>query len=121
MVAEEASDASLEAGLELVRADEGVMVAAMTYRVKYRNTCPDGKPLKVAVRVDEMGVHRKNRGGVFPAGVRCKSLCMEVVEAGFMKEEVNHACVVVEQPSSHQPSKSMSIPCDTGDVAPSCV
>ena len=74
------------------------MVAAMAYRVKYSKVCADGKPLKMAVRVEEMGVHKKNRGSVYPAGIRCKSLCTEVVEAGFMKEEISHACVVVEEP-----------------------
>ena len=44
-----------------------------------------------------MGVHKKNRGGVYPSGIRCKSLCVEVLEAGFLKEEVNHACIVVEE------------------------
>ena len=77
--------------------DNGLMVAAMAYRVKYRKVNPDGKARKIPVRIESMGVHRKNRGGVYPAGIRCKSLCAEVLEAGFVKEEVNHACIVVEE------------------------
>ena len=77
--------------------DNGLMVAAMAYRVKYRKVCQDGKAQKVAVRIESMGVHRKNRGGVYPSGVRCKSLCADTMAAGFVKEEVNHACVAVEE------------------------
>jgi hypothetical protein len=75
----------------------GLMVAAMAYRVKYRKMGSDGKAVKIAVRIEHMGVHKKNRGSVYPAGVRCKSLCVEVLEAGFVKEEVNHALIVVEE------------------------
>ena len=71
--------------------DSGLMVAAMAYRVKYR------KVKKMSARVESMGVHKKNRGGVYPAGPRCKSLCANVVEVGFLKEEVNHACIAVEE------------------------
>ena len=35
---------------------------------------------------------------MYPAGVRCKSLCQKVLTAGFIKEEVSHVCVVVEEP-----------------------
>ena len=75
----------------------GLMIAAMAYRVKYRKVDRDGKAMKIRVRVENMGVHWKNRGGVYPAGVRCKSLVVEVVEAGFVKEEVEHGFVAVEQ------------------------
>ena len=48
------------------------------------------------------GCHRKNRGGVYPSGKRCKSLCKEVLTVGFLKEEVNHAAVAVgEMPLEH--------------------
>ena len=36
-------------------------------------------------------------GGVYPAGDRCKNLCIDVVEAGFVKEDVDHAGVAVEE------------------------
>ena len=75
----------------------GLMVAAMAYRVKYRKADTDGRVSKMNLRIEGLGTHKKNRGGVYPAGVRCKSLCVEVLEAGFVKEEVNHACVAVEE------------------------
>lgn len=34
---------------------------------------------------------------MYPAGVRCKSLCESVLEVGFVKEEVNQQVVVVEE------------------------
>jgi hypothetical protein len=77
--------------------DSGLMVAAMAYRVKYRRVGMDGKARKIPVRIESMGVHRKNRGGMYPAGLRCKSLGVTVLEAGFLKEEVNHAFIVVEE------------------------
>ena len=73
--------------------DNSLMVAAMAYRVKYRKVNSAGQAKKILVRVESLGVQRKNRGGVYPAGIRCKGLCMDVLPAGFVKEEVNHACV----------------------------
>ena len=77
--------------------DDGLIVAAMAYRVKYRKVNSAGQAKMIPVRVESMGVHMKNRGGVYPAGIRCKGLCADVVVAGFVKEEVNHACVAVEE------------------------
>ena len=77
--------------------DQGVMVAAMAYRVKYRKHLPDGSFPKVPVRVETMGVHKMNRGGVYPSGVRCRSLCQGTFAAGFVKEELSHACIAVEE------------------------
>ena len=73
------------------------MTAAMAWRAKYRKTLPDGKVLRAKLRIESLGVHLKNRGGVYPAGVRCKSLCEEAIEVGFVKEELNHAGVAVEE------------------------
>ena len=81
--------------------DRGLMVAAMAYRVKYRLKHQDGTVLRPNVLVEHLGVHKKNRGAVYPGGVRCKSLLVEVVEDGFTKEEVNHACVAVEEIPLH--------------------
>jgi len=69
----------------------------MCWRVKYRKKGADGEMVRIKVRVESTGVHKKNRGSVYPAGVRCKSLSVDVLEAGFVKEEVNHAVVVVEE------------------------
>ena len=52
---------------------------------------------KVRLPIGALGVHQKNRGGVYPAGVRCKSLCEDVVDAGFSSEVVNQNCVAVEE------------------------
>ena len=73
------------------------MTAAMAWRVKYRKIEDAGKVIRMKLRIASLGVHPKNRGGVYPAGVRCKGSCVDVVEVGFVKEEVNHAGVVVEE------------------------
>jgi hypothetical protein len=79
-----------------------LMIAAMAWRVKYRKTDGDHKVVRTKVRIENLGVHPKNRGGVYPSGVRCKALCVEVIEVGFVKEEVNHAVVAVEEtPAAH--------------------
>ena len=79
-----------------------VITASACWRVKYRKVTPDGEIIRKKHRVESLGVHPKNRGGVYPAGVRCKSLGVDVVEDGFVKEEVNHAGVVVEEtPAEH--------------------
>ena len=44
-----------------------------------------------------MGVHECNRSGVYPAGIRCRDLCIEVLKVGFLQEEFTHALVAVEE------------------------
>jgi hypothetical protein len=75
----------------------GNMVQAMAWRVKYRLVDKEARAIKLKLPIQSLGVHPKNRGGVYPAGVRARSLCQDVVEAGFVKEEVNHAGVAVEE------------------------
>ena len=75
----------------------GLMTAAMAYRVKYRKVNAIGMASKMHVHVVNAGVHKNNRGGMYPAGIRCKSLCVDVVSQGFLKEEVNHVCIAVEE------------------------
>ena len=75
----------------------GVMSAAAAFRAKYRLTKPRGGESKQRLSIRSLGVHPHNRGGVFPSGLRCKSVCQDVIQAGFVKEEVNHAAVVVEE------------------------
>ena len=73
-------------------AEGGSQIAAACYKAKYHKHDPEtGKAMKIRVQVQNMGVHKKNRGGVYPAGVRCKSLRAEVVQTGFVKEDLNHA------------------------------
>ena len=87
---------------------EALMVAAMAYRVKYRSLNDNGRVKKVFLPVEILGVHPKNRGGVYPAGIRCRRLCQEVVPHGFLKEEISHACVAVEGAPDGQMGQSLS-------------
>ena len=73
---------------------QGNIIAAMAWRVKYRITDEDTVQW---VPIMSLGVHGKNRGGPYPAGLRCRALCESSVTRGFNKEEVNHAGVVVEE------------------------
>ena len=87
---------------------QSTVTAAMAWRVKYRKTLPDGKVHRTKLRIESLGVHRKNRGGLYPAGVRCKSLCEEAIGVGFVKEELNHAGVAVEEtPAEHIRSRGV--------------
>ena len=74
------------------------MMAAMAWRVKYRKADLDGRALKLKQRIESLGVHPGNRGGVYPSGLRCRSLCRAVVQAGFSKEEACHQLLAVEEP-----------------------
>ena len=74
----------------------GCITAAMAWRVKYRKEGPNGKALRIAVPIHCLGAHQKNRGGVYPAGIRCKNLCSDLGRKGFAKEEANHMGVAVE-------------------------
>ena len=73
------------------------MISAIAYRVKYRKADQNGVPTKQMLSVGSLGVHPKNRGGVYPGGPRVKTLGTDVLASGFSKEEVNHACVAVEE------------------------
>ena len=78
------------------------MVAASAFRAKYRKG-----DAKVRVRIETMGVHRGNRGGVYPAGIRAKRLATDVFNVGFDKEDFAHNCVAVEEaPVSVQVNRS---------------
>ena len=84
------------------------MTAAMAWRVKYRRTNHDGKILRLKVRVEALGVHPKSRGGVYPSGRRCVSLCEDVMDVGFVKEEMNTIVVAVEDtPAEHIRSRGI--------------
>ena len=74
-----------------------LVTAAMALRVKYRKTNANGTTHLQELPIRVCGVHKRNRGGIYPAGVRCCSLCTDVIEAGFVKEEVNHTCIAVEE------------------------
>ena len=79
-----------------------LMIASMAFRVKYRvhkiSDSSVSKYVKMQIRIENSGVHKNNRASVYPSGNRCRSLCHDVVRDGFLKEEVNHACIAVEEP-----------------------
>ena len=80
---------------------QGLVAKAMAWRVKYRvaQTQPGGGATNTGfpIPIRNLGVHPNNRGGVYPSGLRCQSLCQEVLKVGFVKEEVNHAAVAVQE------------------------
>ena len=63
--------------------------ASCAFRAEYRKQGDGGKWCKQFVQVASLGVHKKNRGDIYAS---------EVLEAGSLKEDVNHACVAVEEP-----------------------
>ena len=70
-------------------------------RVKYRDMKSESGQ-KIKVRVENLGVHRNNRSGVYPAGIRCLDLCVTVMGAGFLKEEFSDKLVAVEEMPPHE-------------------
>ena len=75
----------------------GLVTRAMAYRVKYRKTDANGKPAKKWIAILSLGVHPKNRGGVYPSGLRLTSLTTDVLSEGFSKDDCNHVVVGVEE------------------------
>ena len=73
----------------------GLMMQAAAYRAKYCKRSDDGKAMRVNLRVENSGVHKKNRGSVYPSGQAIIRLCKEVTRGGFLKEEVDHAAIAV--------------------------
>jgi hypothetical protein len=74
------------------------IIASCAYRAKYRITDKEGRAIKFILRVETSGVHKGNRAAVYPAGVACKRLCGDVLPAGFLKEEIYHVGVAVQEP-----------------------
>ena len=74
-----------------------LVTAAMAYRVKYRLVDSLGKVLRAVARVGTCGGHKGNRGGVYPSGVRCRTLLTEILNVGFVKEEANHVAIAVQE------------------------
>ncbi len=80
-----------------VQSISGIITAAMAWRVKYRKLDDIGRVVRRTYPIENLGVHPNNRGGVYPAGIRCKGLAVELCTNGFVKEECNHAGVAVEE------------------------
>jgi len=67
-------------------------------RAKYRVGNPSLMPLQC------LGIHQKNRGGIFPQWQRSQSLMRKIFEGGFSRETAWHQGVCVEEiPTEHQP------------------
>ena len=80
----------------------GQVAAAAAFRAKYSRKDLNGKVQKVRLRIEHLGVHPKNRGGVYPSGLRCKALGTDVLDVGFNKEELANQLVVVEETPEDQ-------------------
>ena len=70
----------------------GLMIEACAYKAKYRKEGP-----KVRLRPGDLGVHKKNRGGAYPAGLRVKELLVDIAGHGILQEEADHNCSAVEE------------------------
>ena len=84
------------------RARESVVMAAMAWRVKYRKAGAEQEVAKLKHRIENLCVRPENRGSVYPAGLRCKSLRANVLDGGFSKEEFCHQLVAVEEAPPEQ-------------------
>ena len=80
---------------------------ATALRVKYRDLSGGGPDAKMNVRVENCGVHRKNRCGVYPAGIRCQELCIQAIGEGFLKEEFTDRLVAVQEMPAHEALQRM--------------
>ena len=74
------------------RAPTGLMIEACAYKAKYRKEGP-----KVRLRPGDLGVHKKNRGGAYPTGLRVKELLVDIAGHGIVQEEADHNCYAVEE------------------------
>ena len=72
------------------------VTASSAYRAKYR------RKVSLKHHIATLGTHRKNRGGVYPAGLRCKALTVDALEGGFSKEDFAHLLVAVEEVPAEQ-------------------
>ena len=76
----------------------GLMLAAAAYKVKYRACGSNGQVLdKIRLLPQTLGCHRKNRGGTYPGGLRLQDLLQTIAKHGFLAEELDHRCTVVEE------------------------
>jgi hypothetical protein len=75
--------------------DIGVIRAGMAYRAKYRVQHPDGGKNK-HIPLSLLGVHKQNRGGVYPQADTVQNLALKLLEVGFSPDEANHEGVCVQ-------------------------
>ena len=68
---------------------------AMAFRVKYRIV--EHGQAKRRINIGAMGVHPKNRGGIYPNEDRVKQLCASILQVGCDEADANHNGVVVQE------------------------
>ena len=76
----------------------GQIQQAMAYRVKYRVMHKEGakQVQTVIIAIRKLGVHMKNRGGVYPNVDILKELCTYLLDNGFLRSEADHQGVCVQ-------------------------
>ena len=72
----------------------GIIREAMAYKVKYR---PNGEKKVVRLPIVLLGIHKMNRGGVYPAAERVKKLGIDILKWGADRDEADHNGVCVEE------------------------
>ena len=72
--------------------DLGQIRRAMAYRVKYRI-----EDAKRQMDLSLLGVHPRNRGGVYPSPETVQNLTLALLETGFSVDEANHEGVCVQE------------------------
>ena len=88
--------------------DMGTVRQAMAWRVKYRVVTESGQ-IKRRLPLQLLGVHPKNRGGVYPQGDVVKTLGIRLAGLGYNQEEADHQGVAVEQPpKEHNPDSAVA-------------
>ena len=85
--------------------EHGLMCKAMAMKVKYRIVHAGGATRK-RVPIDMLGVHPKNRGGVYPQPETLKGLLVKLRKWGYNQEEADHQGVSVEE----EPPSYLSAP-----------
>ena len=70
----------------------GLMIKANAFIAKYAVAGP-----KVRLRCSDSEVHKKNRGGEYPAGLRGKELLVDLAKVGIHQDEVDHHGYAVEE------------------------
>ena len=95
------------AAVDMASDDElhGIMKKAMALRVKYR---VDARKKKLPLSI--LGVHPKNRAGVYPNAERVESLGISLLKDGFNVEEAYHEGVCVQDvPISERRSQDPAV------------
>ena len=89
------ASATETASISCSDAKNGLLVKACAFVAKYEKE--GGK--KVRLRISDSGVHKKNRGGEYPSGLRGRELLEELAKIGILQDEVDtHGYAVEEMP-----------------------